>query len=162
MYCIDRVKLILHKLDGNQFLMNNGEISVIDSQLNNKKMMCGILIVRDIPTREGQTYYIECEKYICGDKIRLDVYRKEEDGEERSISMKEVTTYIATDCKYIPEIWAGVTTVPALPVPDKTVLTLTCGRDNSLFSGSSETTCVQGKPYSVGKDPNCSTIGKIV
>ena len=95
-YCIDRVKLILHKLDGNQFLTDNGEISVIDSRTPNEKSLCGILTVRNTPTREGQTYDIDCEKYICGDKVRLDVYKEDQHVVDRSISMREVTTYIST------------------------------------------------------------------
>ena len=93
-FCVDMVKLILHKTDGAQFRMNNGNISVKNSD-SDENGLCGILIVRDTPTTEGQTYEIECGKYICGDEIRLDVVRK---GDEptRYIAMREVTAFYST------------------------------------------------------------------
>ena len=55
-----------------------------------------------------------------------------------------------------------MTSVPRLPVSDNTKLSLFCKDDNTLFSGSSETTCLQGKPYIVDRDPYCRPIGEIV
>ena len=69
---------------------------MIDSRIPNEKSLCGILTVRNTPTREGQTYNIDCEKYICGDKVRLDVYKEDQHVVDRSISMRDVTTYIST------------------------------------------------------------------
>ena len=80
------------------------------------------------------------------------------------MKLAKLNTYFCniSDCKYLPNTWTGVTTVPTLPVSDNTKLSLFCKDDNTLFSGSSETTCLQGKPYIVDKDPYCRPIGEIV
>ena len=97
------VKLILHKTDGDQYKMNNGNISVKNSG-SDEKGLCGILTVTDTPTTKGQTYEIKCGKYICGDEIRLDVVRKSDES-IRYIAMREVTAYYSTGkiLRYIVE-----------------------------------------------------------
>ena len=93
-FCIDKVKIVGYKLDGKQFEMDKGKILVLNSKTNDETL-CGTLHIRDTPTREGQTYHIQCGKYMCGDQVKLSVIRADNqyDG---MIAMKEMTAYYST------------------------------------------------------------------
>ena len=59
-------------------------------------------------------------------------------------------------CKYAPQDWKDISTDPSLPVPDNTVMMLSCNEVNHRIKGSSRVTCVQGKPYKTDIEPSCS------
>jgi len=89
--CIDSVRIVCHKTDGEQFRMDKGKITVLNSGAG-KESMCGVLQVRE---GSDQTYNIKCEKYACGDQVKLSVSQS---LPERPpiISMKEMTAYYST------------------------------------------------------------------
>ena len=93
-FCIDKVKIVGHKTDGAQYRMNKGKILVLNSKTDDETL-CGTLQIRDTPTREGQTYHIQCGKYICGDQVKLSVIRAENEA-EGCIIMREITAYYST------------------------------------------------------------------
>ena len=87
--CIDSVKIVGHKTDGDQHRVDKGAILVKTSGTD-RESLCGVLRTRD---GQDQTYFVECEKYVCGDQVKLSVIRATNDG---GIMMREMTAYYST------------------------------------------------------------------
>ena len=89
--CIDSVKIVGYKTDGAQNRMDKGVISVKNSGTD-KESLCGLLQTRE---GEDQTYDVECEKYVCGEQVKLSVVRAANDY-PGLIVMREMTAYYST------------------------------------------------------------------
>jgi hypothetical protein len=88
------IEIIAHKTDGEQYRMDKGKIEISNSKTG-KVESCGILEIRSTPTLVGQTYYIECGRYMCGDEVIFSVTRGIHDY-PAMIALKEMTAYYST------------------------------------------------------------------